>query len=60
MIQVSAEVGGSPGAEVTGGCDLFDMFLEPNSSPLEEQYVLLTSDPSLHSHPHMFLIHLCS
>ena len=36
---------GSPGAVVTGGCELPGCW-ELHSSPLEEQEVLLTSEPS--------------
>lgn len=38
----------SPGAGVSGSCERLMWVLEPNSDPLEEQYVLLTMEIFFH------------
>jgi hypothetical protein len=38
---------GFPGTEVTDGCELPRVYWELNLGPLEEQSVLLTTEPSL-------------
>jgi|UPI0000F4E9CF hypothetical protein len=37
----------SPGPEATGICEISHVVLKPNSGPLQEQYELLTTEPSL-------------
>lgn len=38
-----------PGKRVTGGCEPSSGFWDLSQGPLEEQPVLLTTDPSLHN-----------
>lgn len=46
----------SPGAGVSGSCEWLMWVLEPNSDPLEEQYVLLTMEIPFHFLPALYLL----
>ena len=54
VLPVETRGGGPPGAGITGDCELPDEYWDLNSGPLEEQHVLLTTEPSISPAPEEF------